>query len=466
MESDDISVISIQDITDNENEKAKRNEDDVLGLKHVIKAIGLSVFGIIGFSLLFSVPWTTIPRTNSIIFQTYWMESLFLLAIYQLLTVGATVLNLTTWLKEESLMSIGTYLKMYCCSVIILTICYILCYAIWSVYLQYNHPMPNLNSAIGLINALTLMIEIWCLLPAHLLRDHKFRQKLRTYTIIMAWLTTTIAQNQFLIFLFGNFPAGFQFPVAFVFAAFRELDKQVHSRLVKRMMGNQDEPAAALLTINVSSRWSLFITIRLVGAEFATLCCTLAIDFLIHMGQTYKSIKENKIVNAEGIRHENTVRKMNIIKLILTELIEGFTPIIYGASMAMAYYGPNAHIFSNVGNTYWSKEITDIGHFFLVLFGLFAFDTLSALINSFCLWKIITINIFHEFCRVLEKYWLFIGVKLSFNLITHFSSNDVNGGMDKTKAFQWISDEGWMDLVNRSSDLTNEEKAELLAKIV
>ena len=41
-------------------------------------------------------------------------------------------------------------------------------------------------------------------------------------------------------------------------------------------------------------------------------------------------------------------------------------------------------------------------------------------------------------------------------MITHFS----------TRAFKWISDEGWMDLVNRSNDLTNEEKAELLTKII
>ena len=156
---------------------------------------------------------------------------------------------------------------------------------------------------------------------------------------------------------------------------------------------------------------------------------------------------------------------MNIIKLILTELVEGFAPIIYGASMAMAYYGPNAHILSNVGNTYWSTEMEDIGYFFLVLFGLFAFDTLSALINSFCLWKTININMLQEFCRVVEKYWFFMAVKLAFNTVVYLPANDINAGLDKTRAFQWISDEGWMDLVNRSNDLTNEEKRELFTKV-
>ena len=191
------------------------------------------------------------------------------------------------------------------CSVITLTIGYSLCYAIWSVYLQFNHPLPNLGNVKTLINIFTITIEIWFLLPSHLLGDKEFRQKLRTYMMFLAWIATIIVQNQVLIFLFANFPAGFQFPVAFVFAAFRQIDKQVQSRLVTRMMGNQDEPAAALLTINVSSRWSFFIAIRLVGAEFPTLCCTVAIDFVLHMIQTYKSIKEYKFTERNLERLKN-----------------------------------------------------------------------------------------------------------------------------------------------------------------
>ena len=250
-----------------------------------------------------------------------------------------------------------------------------------------------------------------------------------------------------------------------MFAAFRELDKQVQSTLVTWMMGNQDEPAAALVTINVSSRWSLFIAIRLVGAEFATLCCTAAIDFVLHMRQTYKCIKECRKVNAEAIRNENKDMSVNIIKLILAELIEGFVPIIYGANMAIAYFGPNAHIFSNVGNTYWSSKMEDLRHFFLVMFWLFAIDTLSAFVNSIFLSKMVKVNMLHEFCRVGQKYWFFMAVKLAFNMVLYWPANDINRGLDTTRNFQWISDEGWMDLVNRSNDLTTEEKARLVMKI-
>ena len=96
------------------------------------------------------------------------------------------------------------------------------------------------------------------------------------------------------------------------------------------------------------------------------------------------------------------------------------------------------------------------------MFGLFAFDSLSAAINSFCLWKISKINILEEICRLFERYWLFMAVKLAYNMSIYFATNDVNIGMDRSKSFQWISHEGWINLVNSSKDLSYEEKAELL----
>ena len=138
MNSDIVSVINIQRITDQIEKQNSSKESGESQLKYIIKAIGHSVFGIIVFSLLFSTPWTLIPRTNSIIYQDHWMELLFPMATYQLLLIGTNLLNLTIWFKEDVLMSIKNYLKMYCCSVITYSIGYILCYAIWSIYLQYN----------------------------------------------------------------------------------------------------------------------------------------------------------------------------------------------------------------------------------------------------------------------------------------------------------------------------------------
>ena len=230
-------------------------------------------------------------------------------------------------------------------------------------------------------------------------------------------------------------------------------------------MGIPDESALVLVAISVSSKWAFFVSIRLVGAEFATICCTVAIDFFLHLRLTYKSIKGHKKVNDGGIVNENTKAINNITKLMITELIEGFAPLIYGFCMAMAYYGPNAHILSNVGNNYWSKPIEDIGPLFTLMVVLFAIDTLSAVVNSFSIWTIMNVNIIRELYRVLRKYWFFMAIFLATYASSYFHGNDINFGMDNRRNFEWISNNGWRNLLNRSSDLTDEQKSGLFTQM-
>ena len=69
-----------------------------------------------------------------------------------------------------------------------------------------------------------------------------------------------------------------------------------------------------------------------------------------------------------------------------------------------------------------------------------------------------------EFYRVLKNYGYFIAIHSATNFAIYFSSKDINYGMDQTNAFQWTSSEGWINIVNKSIDLTNEEKNDLLAR--
>ena len=97
----------------------------------------------------------------------------------------------------------------------------------------------------------------------------------------------------------------------------------------------------------------------------------------------------------------------------------------------------------------------------LLLFGV---DTISVMVNALILKKFTDVNLLREFCLILKKYWLFMAVKLAFNMMVYFIANDINFGNDGTRSFTWISDEGWIQLVNSSKDLSYEEKAELFGK--
>ena len=74
--------------------------------------------------------------------------------------------------------------------------------------------------------------------------------------------------------------------------ACREFDLRVRSRLVDKMMGNQNEAATALLEILVNATYSFFIANKFPDAEITTIIFVFTIEFALHLRMTYQLIKE------------------------------------------------------------------------------------------------------------------------------------------------------------------------------
>ena len=465
MVSDEISVISVQQIDNDEDTEEVTEISNKLCLRNIGKALGYSIFGIIGIPVLFSTPWTTIPRTDSIIYPPDWIELLLLFATNPILTTGARFLAMKIWIKEEKLMSIRTYLKMYLLEVIVFDLFYISCYVVWSIHFQFNHPCPYIGLVI-LPTWLLFPIGLWFVPPSDLMAKKEFRQKLKGYMLYQLWVVMAIFLREIISYIFAKVPDTIQFLVPILLAGCRELDKRSRSKLVTKIMGVQDEAAAVLVAITISSVYSFFIAIRLVGSTYATICSTLIIDFCLHLKLTIQIIKEYNKPDNSRYENRNSQRSTKLATLITTELIEGFTPIIYLICVAMAYYGPNANLLTNIGSRYWGKKIEDFSSLLATMVILFTVDTFSVLINALCILKASKINILPEFGRIIGKYWYLIAINLGMTMNKYFASIDINLGIDPTRSFKWITNEGWINLVNTSTEITNEEKAELIAKTI
>ena len=446
----------IQESSENES-KSNTIENTV---SKTIRKIVFHSIAVVGISILFVAPWTTIPRTNSIIYQSYWMEVLIPSTTNWMTIVAADLLNLTIWTQERSVISPLVFLKLYFVYSAPPFLLYILSYMIWCVYLGYNHPLPHVMMVTMLPTQILTMISLWFVLPSSLLEKGTFRRKLRIYMVYCLWTQATFIQNEVLSFLFSNVPINFQFLVPFLVAACRELDKRVRSKMVDRMMGQQDQPAKALISITISATYGFFFAIRLAGATSLTVFCVLAIDFFLHSRITYKLIKENKKVNHEVSQNGGRKKYTNVTMLILAELMEGFTPMIYAICMAMAYYGVNAELFINIRSTFWGRPIENINKIFITMGILFAVDTVSVIVNSTTLWKVMNVNMVREFAEVLGKYWYFIVIKQAYQMSFYFAGSDVNFGNDFSGKFEWITPEGRLNLVYNSTDLSEEEKSE------
>ena len=242
MSSDDISVIRVQELTGNEEIEESSREEEVKNdrkstLKDMFEAFGISAFGIVGFSLLFILPWTSIPRTDSIIYQSHWMEVILPFTSFLLLPSGIQILSVATWTQETTLMTFPNFVKIYFTFLIPDVFLYISLSVLWSVYLENNHPLPFLAIPVYLPTIMISVIGLWFILPRKLLKRHDFRQKLKIFNFYHLWLVITLVIKETLSSLFINPPGGFQFLVPFLVGGCRKLDKRLRSKVVKNMTG-------------------------------------------------------------------------------------------------------------------------------------------------------------------------------------------------------------------------------------
>ena len=184
----------------------------------------------------------------------------------------------------------------------------------------------------------------------------------------------------------------------------------------------------------------------------------MVVDFLIHLIISCQIIKLHQKVAIADIENEKLQKEKDkaVLKLVLAETIEGLAPLSYSIGFAMAYFGPNKQIICNIGPTIW--QCKDIYSIFIVLFSLFAADTISMLLNALAIWKFAGIIFIKEFCKVMKKYKTILAIKLSYAVFNIFVFNDITLGVEWTFRFIWITDDGRQTLYSNSTDLSDDER--------
>ena len=79
------------------------------------------------------------------------------------------------------------------------------------------------------------------------------------------WTQIAVILIKVLSFMFTEFPAALQFIVSLMIAGCRELDKRARSKLVTKMMGEQNESASILVSINSGSAFHSLLQFDLSG---------------------------------------------------------------------------------------------------------------------------------------------------------------------------------------------------------
>ena len=85
----------------------------------------------------------------------------------------------------------------------------------------------------------------------------------------------------------------------------------------------------------------------------------------------------------------------------------------------------------------------------------------QAIIYFQILSKLTGIDLYEELRKTMKRYWTVIAVKFAICSCGYFASKDVNLGVESE--WGWITQEGWVQLINNTTDIPDEEKAILLA---
>jgi hypothetical protein len=184
------------------------------------------------------------------------------------------------------------------------------------------------------------------------------------------------------------------------------------------------------LEINITVHFALYVTVRLSTADESTANWILGVELCINLWSTFQIFWLQNKVQGDLTDEERTQwkrkKKEMIRSLITVEIIEILIPLAYSMSYVTAFYGPNARLMAGVKNNYWhNTEVIDIKGQLRALFKIAGIDACGAIIIGIFLEIMCEINIFHEYCNVMEKNWITLSFRIG-GLMFHVRINILN----------------------------------------
>ena len=289
-----VSAIYVLEVEGNiETTKASERKENNIGkdnasywnILHILTTIATSTF-ILSLQLL-------IPRHNSIYYPEYWYETNILGLVVALTATIKFSAECAVYTKENSLLSISMLVKMYLGRVLPMLTLFYLSNFTWTSLLEFQHPMPLLGIFVffGTWFIFLCSFASGMMFPSTLRRNSEFRAKVNLYLYYEMWWFCMNLQKELLTFAFNNIYGELQFLFAFVIPVAKAMNKKVLSKLVSKMASEDDEMAFMTLTICLNIFYSLFIAIRLNGAEMLTVISIIVVDFLTHLRMTHQIVK-------------------------------------------------------------------------------------------------------------------------------------------------------------------------------
>ena len=371
-------------------------------------------------STVFSLPLILVPQNDNI---KYWQERNDISSVIGRLInyIFGGSLYRTFHLMFESkmifklkdVMTFQVFIRFYAAKLLgFVVIPNLIEYLVWNVGLGNDSVMP-FNVYLGLIGFPIPYIALWLQYSMDLRYNKKGRRKFKAYIYYKIWRNFTTIQFLVSAIIVRNLPSEFQWVMAVLLPINREIDHFVSTKMLSNSTRVLDEGAKTAITISVNITFTMHMTIAIgTKATTFTTCAILAVDFALNLKTAFKIFRLKLKVQPDPLENQKNLLKIKqeLQTLCLTEIIEIINPISYIITFLIAYYGPNAYLFGNIRNSYWqNKPVENVEKLVVTVFSLFLVDISSAIFGAILL-STSSINLLHEGCKVLKKYWPIIAL--------------------------------------------------------
>ena len=357
------------------------------------------LFGITLIGFVSTTPITLVPAHDLILFPEYWFEVLFHGLIFltaqnlYMCFVNESVLNVSYNIEKRNIVQL-VLIGMAASTTLMLAL-----YYIWTYHLEYQFPMPFL----GLILVSSMMFIFLPILWFKLPPEWRENSKLQRRMMLFAFLTilNPVVDFGYTLILENIRNAENQHFVALALPVMREINLWIALKLIDYCYNEDDWGTKIFFQYEISTKYAVLLC-YVIGsfATDTTSWLLMSVDFLLNIFLCLWIVWSRK-------RHPDKMQKqiVSLQELAVYELSEFHAPLSFILVITTAFYGPNAGIIGNVGNSYWAfSEIQDIyktlgsmGFFFLV-------DFSSTLVCATILWFTCQINLWKVFHGILKEF--------------------------------------------------------------
>ena len=381
-----------------------------------------ALFAFVGIIPALTSKWiyTLIPVHNVIEYPGYWYElPLQLMIGYLVIWATYGTFACSYFMNIKYIRKLRHVLILWIILASLTIIFFGTLYLVWEDLLQLRYPVPLMGYIYLLISILGIIVAIIFRFPVSWLKHENFRKRLVWFSIAFFLAQLMYIEYGILTKLFLILPKYYLWIPALLLPFIREINSWLFIKIYSKASDGDPSSVAIVCGHGVCLSHSFFLaytigTLATTTFSYVTIAGDFAINFLICLRIIYLKKKSQT--------RENIKMQIELLQvLVINETNEFIAPLCYILCFMTAYFGPNAGLIGNIGNSYWHySRIENVEESIEFVIVFMFIDLGSLIVVSILLWKLYRINLYRAFCSLQKEfgYGFSASLAVSFNAVS------------------------------------------------